>query len=99
MHVDTARTFVYFLEDAAKATGEVIEAHVAYLRELDDRGALVVCGPFRDGAGGGMVCITAESEAVAHAVASADPFVLAGCRRYHLREPARATRNNGYLLG
>ena len=90
------RTFVYFLDEIAKATPSAIAAHVAYLRSLDDRGLLVVCGPFRDG--GGMVCLTAASEDDARTIAEADPFVALGHRTYRLRELERATRENGYLL-
>jgi uncharacterized protein YciI len=93
------QTFVYFLDEVRKATPREVADHVAYLRELDACSRLIVCGPFCDAVGGGMVCITAESETSAHATASADPFVAAGCRTFRLREILRATRANGYLLG
>jgi uncharacterized protein YciI len=90
------RTFAYFLDGDARPAREAIEAHVAYLRMLDDRGALVVCGPFTDG--GGIVCIEAASVDEARAIADADPFVTTGIRTARVRELQRATRANGYLL-
>ena len=89
--------FVYFLENVSPPSREAIAAHVAHLRELDDRGQLVVCGPFSDG-DGGMVCITAASREEAEDVARTDPFVALGHKHYTLRELERATRANGYLL-
>jgi uncharacterized protein len=92
------RVFAYFLENVTRPTREAIERHVSYLSELDASGRLIVCGPFLDDEGGGMVCITAPSEGAAHDVARGDPFVALGFKRYRVRELARATRENGYLL-
>jgi uncharacterized protein len=92
------RVFVSLFENLEKPTQTGIERHVAYLRALDARGALIVCGPFRDGEGG-MVCFFAENEDEARAVAEADPFVELGFKRSRLREIDHATRENGYLLG
>lgn len=84
-----------FLDSVARPTREAIAAHVAHLRALDDRGALVVCGPFADGEGG-MVCVSAASLDEATAMATSDPFVVQGFKRYRVRELERATRENGY---
>jgi uncharacterized protein YciI len=90
------RTYVIFFENVMRPTREVIAAHVAHLRALDDAGALVVCGPFADG-DGGMVCVQAETIDRATAMAAGDPFVEQGFKRFRVRELERATRDNGYL--
>jgi uncharacterized protein YciI len=84
-------------ESVARPNRDAIERHVEYLRQLDDRGALLVCGPFRDGSGG-IVCFVAETPAEADEIARRDPFVELGFKRYRLHEVERATRENGYLL-
>lgn len=90
-----ARTFAIFLDGDARPDAAAIAAHVAHLRALDDRGALVVCGPFVDG--GGLVCVRAASAAEARVIADADPFVARGLRTARVRELEAATRGNGYL--
>ena len=91
------RTFVVFLENVSRPTPDAIARHVAHLRALDDRGVLVVCGPFADG-DGGLVCLPVQDEAAARAVAESDPFVAKGFKRFRVRELTRATRDNDYLL-
>lgn len=95
---DVAEVYVIALEQVpgVSTSVEVIERHIAHLQRLDDAGALVMCGPFRDHAGG-MVVIRAKDRAEAVAVAQADPFVTEGVRRFELRTWVLATRENGYL--
>jgi uncharacterized protein len=94
----SGRVFVSLLESLRPPSRTVVERHVVYLRDLDARGALIVCGPFRDGEGG-MICFLADSEDEARAIAQGDPFVELGFKRLRLREIERATRENDYLLG
>lgn len=63
---------------------DLIRAHVAYLRQLDAAGRLVLCGPFSDGSGG-MVIIRASSRDEACAIAASDPFVASGAREFEVR--------------
>ena len=84
-------------ENVSRPSPEAIAAHVAHLRALDDRGALVLCGPFV-GVDGGVVCYLAGSRDEALTLADADPFVKLGHKRYRLHEIERATRDNRYLL-
>ena len=63
----------------APMTRALVEAHVAYLRELDREGRLVLAGPLAE-RGEGLVVVRAESEDDARAIAARDPFVLAGAR-------------------
>jgi uncharacterized protein YciI len=62
-----------------------LPAHLAYLRELKARGALLLSGPFADRTGG-MVLISAASRAEAEAIAEADPLVANEVDAYELRE-------------
>ncbi len=62
-----------------------LPAHLAYLRHLDDRGILVLSGPFGDRTGG-MVMVRAASLDAARSIAEADPLVRARVDEYELRE-------------
>lgn len=79
------RLFAYFLDTIARATAAAIAAHVTYVRSLGTRGILVVGGPFRDG-GGAVVCVIADDENAADAIARADPLVAFGFTLYQVRE-------------
>lgn len=55
--------------------------HVAFLNDLNSRGALKFAGPFLDADGkpdGSLVVIEAAEAAAAKAVADADPYAKAG---------------------
>lgn len=55
--------------------------HVAFLDELNARGALSFAGPFVDGDGkptGSLVVVEAADAAEAQAIADADPYARAG---------------------
>ncbi|WP_410771766.1 YciI family protein [Fontibacillus sp. BL9] len=75
---------------------ELIRSHVAYLRELDSMGKLVMCGPFAD-APGGMVIIEAENLEEAKALAERDPFVKSGTENYELRAWEISCEENNHL--
>jgi uncharacterized protein YciI len=65
-----------------------IGAHLDFMRLLDDRGVLVLGGPFLDEPDGthvGMAVIRAESAAAAEALAAEDASVRAGLLRYRVR--------------
>jgi uncharacterized protein YciI len=62
-----------------------LPAHIAYLRQLKARGALVLSGPFADRTGG-MVLVSAASRAEAESIADADPLVANRVDTYELRE-------------
>lgn len=92
---------VYYLITLTKVPGcslthELILAHVAHLKQLEDAGRLVICGPFADGAGG-MAVIQAESEEAARTIAEADPFVASGAETYTLRTFQRSSRENNHM--
>ncbi len=85
MGVVDGRLFAYFLDNLARPSIAAVSAHVSYLRALGSRGVLVVGGPFRDGEGA-VVCVVADDETAADAIARADPLVAFGFTLYQLRE-------------
>jgi uncharacterized protein YciI len=62
-----------------------LEAHLRYMIDLEKTGVLFASGPLFDQhgnvTGDGVTIVRASSFADAHAVASKDPFVLAGLRQ------------------
>ena len=83
------RLFAYFLDNLVRPTAAAISAHVTYLRTLDTRRVLVVGGPFRDHTGA-VVCVIADDEDAADAIARADPLVVFGFTLYQLHEIDRS---------
>jgi uncharacterized protein YciI len=79
------RVFAYILDHIARPPGSAMSAHRTYLRALGSRGILVAGGPFRGG-GGAVVCVLADDESEADAIARADPLVVFGFTVYQLRE-------------
>lgn len=78
-------------------TEELIQKHVAFLKELDDNGQLELCGPFTD-YDGGMIVIRAASYEEAEEIAQSDPFVSSGTESYEVRTWKLANKTNHYLL-
>jgi len=75
---------------------ETVARHIAFVKDLDDRGKLVLAGPFGDFPGG-MVVVRAESVEAATQIAESDPFVIEGVRTFEVRTWLLANRENGYL--
>ena len=60
--------------------------HVAYLKELENTGKLVVAGPFADRTAG-IIVLRAEDEAAAQALVDGDPYTQLGVtKNRELRE-------------
>ncbi|MGG6310615.1 YciI family protein [Paenibacillus macerans] len=74
----------------------LIRRHVGYLRELDQAGQLVMCGPFTDYKGG-MIIVEADSLEEARRIAERDPFVHSGAENYELRTWAISCEANNHL--
>lgn len=92
------KTFVIFLNKTEKeADLNGIKAHVRHLASLDDKGLLVLAGPYED-ASGGLVIIKAHHEEEAIQIALSDPFVQMGYRSFELKTLEVANRSNHYLL-
>ena len=81
--------------DRATSTA-LIRDHVAYLRELERSGRLVLSGPFMDHAGG-MLIIRARDKYEAMAIACVDPFVRSGVRNFDLRTLLLSSEENNHL--
>lgn len=77
-------------------TDDLIRAHVARLKELEDAGRLVACGPFTD-FDGGMCILKAASREEAVAFAEADPFVASGVETFEVRTLELSCRENNHM--
>ena len=73
-----------------KAGPEIVQAHVAFLRELAKRGQARLAGPYVDGKAAeseaGIFMFKAESMEAAHALLATDPFISEGFQSYELRQ-------------
>jgi uncharacterized protein YciI len=68
-----------------------LPAHLAYQRDLETRGALVLAGPLSDPTGeimvgAGLIIYRAETLEAARALTENDPMHLAGARSFTLRK-------------
>ena len=70
------------IEDVLK----VVDEHRAYLRALQERGLLLVSGPFEPRNGGGLLLRVPDEGAVEalDAIRDGDPFTRTGCAQYEL---------------
>ncbi len=64
---------------------QFVGAHVAYVKQLIDKGHQARTGYWAK-KGGGMLVFTAESMAEAEAIVEADPLIANGCVTYELYE-------------
>jgi uncharacterized protein YciI len=85
------------MENKKQLSLDVIQRHVEHLKELDDAGKLVLCGPFSDFSGG-MVILNVLSYDEANKISQSDPYVNEGYKTYQLRTLEVADKENGYLL-
>lgn len=89
--------YVILLSHAEKPfTEELVKAHCAHLRRLDQQGKLVLCGPFQDYKGG-MVIVEVESLEEAKVIAESDPFVSSGVETYEIRTLQVSCEENNHL--
>ena len=90
-------TYVYLMNNEKPINKELIKSHVGHLKELENQGKLVLCGPFTDYPGG-MVIFLAEDLAEAMNIAKSDPFIASGCKSFEIRTLEPANDENNYLL-
>jgi uncharacterized protein YciI len=94
--------YVMFIERGKtynKITKEVAERHIGHIRNLDDNGKLVLCGPFKGYPGvAGMVILKAQSYEEAEEICGREPLVAEGYATYKLRTLKAANRENNYLM-
>ncbi|MCL2785726.1 MAG: YciI family protein [Methanomassiliicoccaceae archaeon] len=73
--------------------------HVNRIKELDDDGRLVLCGPTKGYSGvAGMIIFKAESQEEAETICRLEPFVVEGYATYKLFSLRIGDRDNNYLL-
>lgn len=78
-------------------TSELVSEHVHWLRKLDEKGMLIICGPCSDGTA--IIILACTSLAEAQKIAASDPFASVGA--YRCRDVVAfrsATQKNNYLL-
>lgn len=79
-----------------ETTDEHIRLHVVFLKELEDREQLEVCGPFSDRSGG-MIVLKNLSLEDAERTASLDPFITSGIRSFAIRTFDKSSWENNHL--
>jgi len=95
-------TFVMLIERGKtynKINKAMVITHVEHIRNLDDNGKLVLCGPTKGFPGvAGMVVFKAESHEAAEAVCKSEPLVAGGYATYKLFSMRVGNKENNYLL-
>ncbi|MCL2550349.1 MAG: YciI family protein [Methanimicrococcus sp.] len=95
-------TFVMLIERGKtynKINKAMVAAHVEHIKNLDDNGKLVLCGPTKGFTGiAGMIVFKAESQEAAEAVCKSEPFVAGGYATYKLFSMRVGNKENNYLL-
>lgn len=82
--------------NAKNMTEQLIRGHVTHLKELDEKGQLVLCGPFQNYKGG-IIIIKAGSPDEARAIAEMDPFVKSGAETYEIRILELSCKENNHM--
>jgi len=73
----------YFIKD--NITEAMMSPHVAYLKELFDKGILIITGPFTDEKRGGMFIVEVKDEEELNNIVNNDPAILSGLAGYEVR--------------
>lgn len=90
-------TFIYLMKNQKPLNEDIVKSHVEHLKKLNNKGKLVLCGPFTDYPGG-LVIISAEDIAEATNIAKSDPFIAEGYKTFEIRTLELANEMNNYLL-
>jgi len=78
---------------------EMVVKHVEHIKNLDNKGKLVLCGPLKGYPGvAGMIIFEAENEKEAKEICKSEPFVAEGYATYKLSTLRVGNRENNYLL-
>ncbi|HOT75722.1 MAG TPA: YciI family protein [Candidatus Wallbacteria bacterium] len=89
--------FVLLLKNVKKLNPELINEHVAYMKSLNEKGVLELCGPFVDDWQGGMVIVKAANIEEAKKIAESDPFIKKGFDTYEVRQWLMGSKENDFL--
>jgi len=77
----------------------MVRKHVDRIRQMDDDGKLVLCGPTKDYPGvAGIIIFRAKDQKEAEEICKAEPFVIEGYATYKLASMRPGNRENNYLL-
>jgi uncharacterized protein YciI len=93
-------TFVALLKNkkAENLSPNLLDAHIAYLREQTGLGRVKLCGPFADN-DGALQLIEAKDYPSAQSIIESDPFIKRGYyTSYELHELIEANESNNWLL-
>ena len=91
-------TYVILLSHTGKgAIKDSARSHAAYLKSLDEKGQLILGGPFSDYKGG-MVIVQAGSYEEAKKIAELEPCVKEGFESYEIRTWELAHEGSNYLM-
>jgi len=95
---NTFTRYVYLLtmNPGKQLDEQIIRAHVRYLKDLEEIGKLVLCGPFSD-YNGGMVIFRANSYDDALEVVRSDPFVKENYESFELRTLELSCKENNHM--
>ena len=87
--------YVYLMDNKKNLNMEIVKKHVEYVKELDDLGKLILCGPFTD-YDGGIVILECKNIDEARLIAESDPFIKEGYKTFELRTLNIANKENNY---
>ena len=92
------RRYVIFLNKikGIETSESLIREHVRFLRKIDEKGKLDLCGPFLDHEGG-MLIVKVDSFVEAQNLAKSDPFVSSGARSFEIRTWELSCEENNHL--
>lgn len=94
--------YVMFLEKTKiynKMNKEAVIRHVNHIRNLDEKGKIELCGPFKGYPGvGGMIILKTETYEEAEKICKTEPLVVEGYTTYKLVTLQIANKENNYLL-
>jgi len=82
-----------------KINKAMVIKHVEYIRNLDNCGQLVLCGPLKGYPGiAGMVILKTKNFEEADAICKSEPFVSEGYATYKLITLQVGNKDNNYLM-
>ena len=94
--------YVMFIERGKlynKINKEMVIKHVEYIKELDNKGQLVLCGPLKGYPGiAGMIILKTKSFEEAETICKSEPFVNEGYATHKLTTLKVGNKENNYLL-
>ena len=82
-----------------KINKAMVVKHVDFIKNLDDNGKLVLCGPLSGLKGvAGMIIFKAQSKEEAEDICKSEPFVAESYATYNLSVMTVGDKDNNYLL-